>query len=160
MQYMVSDGETFFHDERRNTISTIEVIDPDALGFKITNKDPDGRYVIEKQIIGDPHLNCLLMHTKFTVAPEWQGRLASVRHLRAAPEHRRLAQQRRSDASQRPAFPDRHTATTFTWRWERDSGFVQALLRIRGRQRWLDRPGAQLQDGLGVRLARPTATSR
>ena len=75
MQYMVSDGETFFHDERRNTISTIEVIDPDALAFKITNKDPDGRYVIEKQIIGDPHLNCLQVRTRFTVAPEWQGRL-------------------------------------------------------------------------------------
>ena len=75
IQYMVSDGETFFHDERRNTVSTIEAIDPDALGFKITNKDPQGRYVIEKQIIGDPHLNCLLVRTKFTVAPQWEGLL-------------------------------------------------------------------------------------
>jgi glucoamylase len=75
LQYMVSDGETFFHDERRNTISTIELIDPGALGFKITNTDPDGRYSIEKQIISDPHLNCLLIHTKFNPAPEWQGRL-------------------------------------------------------------------------------------
>ena len=75
LQYMVSDGETFFHDERRNTISKIELIDPGALGFKITNTDPEGRYTIEKQIIGDPHLNCLLIHTKFNVAPEWQGRL-------------------------------------------------------------------------------------
>ena len=75
LQYMVSDGETFFHDERRNTISKIELIDPGALGFKITNTDPEGRYSIEKQIIGDPHLTCLLIHTKFNVAPEWQGRL-------------------------------------------------------------------------------------
>lgn len=75
LQYMVSDGETFFHDERRNTLSKTEMIDPAALGFRITNTDPDGRYVIEKQIIGDPHLSCLLIHTKFTVAPEWQGRL-------------------------------------------------------------------------------------
>lgn len=75
LQYMVTDGETFFHDERRNTISTIELIDPDALGFKITNKDPEGRYSIEKQIIGDPHLNCLLVHTKFNVDPRWQGKL-------------------------------------------------------------------------------------
>ena len=75
LQFMVSDEETFFHDERRNTISTIELIDPGALGFKITNKDPDGRYTIEKQIIGDPHLNCLLIHTRFNVAPAWQGRL-------------------------------------------------------------------------------------
>ena len=75
IQYMISDGETFFHDERRNTISTVELLDPDALGFKITNTDPEGRYVIEKQIIGDPHLNCLLIHTKFMPAPQWQGRL-------------------------------------------------------------------------------------
>jgi len=57
LQYLVTDGETFFHDERRKTISTIELLDPDALGFKITNADPEGRYTIEKQIIGDPHLN-------------------------------------------------------------------------------------------------------
>lgn len=75
LQYLVSDGETFFHDERRKTTSTTELIDPGALGFKITNADPDGRYTIEKQIIGDPHLNCLLIHTKFNVAPEWEGRL-------------------------------------------------------------------------------------
>ena len=75
LQYMVSDGETFFHDERRNTISTVELLDPDALGFKIVNTDPEGRYTIEKQIIGDPHLNCLLVHTKFNVIPEWKGRL-------------------------------------------------------------------------------------
>ena len=75
LQYMVSDGETFFHDERRNTISKVELLDPGALGFKITNTDPAGRYTIEKQIIGDPHLNCLLIHTRFNVAPEWQGRL-------------------------------------------------------------------------------------
>ncbi|HZP22389.1 MAG TPA: glycoside hydrolase family 15 protein, partial [Terriglobales bacterium] len=75
LQFLVSDGETFFHDERRNTVSKTELIDPAALGFRITNSDPEGRYTIEKQIIGDPHLNCLLVHTKFTVAPEWQGRL-------------------------------------------------------------------------------------
>ena len=75
LQYLVSDGETFFHDERRNTISKTELIDPAALGFKVTNTDPEGRYTIEKQIIGDPHLNSLLIHTKFNVAPEWQGRL-------------------------------------------------------------------------------------
>ena len=75
LQYMISDGQTFFHDERRNTISKTELIDPAALGFRITNSDPQGRYSIEKQIICDPHLNCLLIHTKFNVVPEWQGRL-------------------------------------------------------------------------------------
>jgi len=75
LQYLVSDGETFFHDERRNMRSEIECLGPIGLGFKITNYDREGRYSIEKQIIGDPHLSCLLVHTKFNVMPEWQGRL-------------------------------------------------------------------------------------
>jgi glucoamylase len=75
IQYMVTDGETFFHDERRNLQSQIDCVQTSALGFKVTNTDPDGRYVIEKQVIGDPHLSCLLIHTKFNVAPEWQGKL-------------------------------------------------------------------------------------
>jgi len=75
LQYLVSDGETFFHDERRNMRSEIECLGTVGLGFKITNYDREGRYSIEKQIIGDPHLNCLLVHTRFNVMPEWQGRL-------------------------------------------------------------------------------------
>lgn len=75
LQYLVSDGETFFHDERRNMRSEIEILGPAGLGCKLTNYDREGRYSIEKQIIGDPHLSCLLVHTKFNVMPEWQGRL-------------------------------------------------------------------------------------
>ena len=65
-----------------------------GLGVKITNSDPEGRYSIEKQIIGDPHLSCLLVHTKFNVAPEWQGRLHLYRALRSPHADRRMAQQR------------------------------------------------------------------
>src|SRR5271169_1986382 len=75
LQYLVSDGETFFHDERRNMRTEMDCLQNAALGVKITNFDREGRYSIEKQIITDPHLNCLLVHTRFNVAPEWQGRL-------------------------------------------------------------------------------------
>jgi glucoamylase len=75
LQYLVTDGETFFHDERRHMRSQIECVATAALGFKVTNTDPEGRYSIEKQIIGDPHLSCLLIHTRFNVAPAWQGKL-------------------------------------------------------------------------------------
>jgi glucoamylase len=75
LQFLVSDGETFFHDERRHTVSTTECRESAALGYTVTNSDPQGRYSIEKTIIGDPHLPCLLIHTKFNVAKEWQGRL-------------------------------------------------------------------------------------
>ena len=75
IQYLVTDGETFFHDERRRMQSQIDCVATAALGFKVTNRDPQGRYAIEKQIIGDPHLSCLLVHTRFNVTPAWQGRL-------------------------------------------------------------------------------------
>ena len=75
LQFMVTDGETFFHDERRHMISAMEDLGSAALGVRIVNHDPEGRYTIEKEIIGDPHLSCVLLHTKFNVVPEWQGKL-------------------------------------------------------------------------------------
>lgn len=74
-QFMITDGETFFHDERRHMLSTMTDLGSAALGVKIVNQDPDGRYTIEKEIIGDPHLSCVLINTKLTVTPAWQGRL-------------------------------------------------------------------------------------
>ncbi len=75
LQYLVTDGETFFHDERRHMRTELGCIDDHALGFHVTNFDPEERYCIEKFIIGDPHLSCLLVHTRFNVTPKWQGRL-------------------------------------------------------------------------------------
>ncbi len=75
LQFLVTDGETFFHDERRHMTARLDCFGAFGLGCQVTNSDPDGRYSIEKVVIGDPHLSCLLVHTKFHVAPAWQGRL-------------------------------------------------------------------------------------
>ncbi len=74
-QFVVSDGESFFHDERRCMDTKLDCLGSAALGFKITNSDREGRYSIEKTVIGDPHLPCLLVRTKINIVPEWQGRL-------------------------------------------------------------------------------------
>lgn len=37
-----------------------------ALGFRCSNRDPDGRYIIRKEVISDPHLPCLLVRTSIT----------------------------------------------------------------------------------------------
>src|SRR5207253_4044639 len=63
LQYLVTDGETFFADERRGMDSEIECLDGSTLGYRIVNRDPKGRFTIEKKIIGDPHLNCVLINT-------------------------------------------------------------------------------------------------
>jgi glucoamylase len=64
LQYLVTDGETFFHDEKRHLDSEVESLSNHALGFRITNTDPQKRYRIIKEVIGDPHQDCVLIHTK------------------------------------------------------------------------------------------------
>ena len=66
LQYLVTDGKTFFHDEKRHLKSKCERLSDHALGYRITNVDPGGRYAIIKEIITDPHLGCILQHTKLS----------------------------------------------------------------------------------------------
>jgi len=64
LQLLITDGSTFFQEEKRDLISTTETLE-DCLGFRITNKDPKGRYTITKEVITDPHLSCVLQHISF-----------------------------------------------------------------------------------------------
>lgn len=64
LQFLVTDGTSFFHDERRNFRGTIDCVAGAALGFEVTNREREGRYAIHKTIIGDPHQNCLLVRTR------------------------------------------------------------------------------------------------
>ncbi|HJX83970.1 MAG TPA: glycoside hydrolase family 15 protein, partial [Candidatus Angelobacter sp.] len=74
-QFLITDGETFFHEEKRDLVAHVERIDADALGYRLVSKDPDGRYTLTKEIITDPHQPCVLVHTNFVVAKEWQTKL-------------------------------------------------------------------------------------
>ncbi len=64
LQYLVTDGETFFHDERRHTTCKIEQLSNHSLGFRLTNTNERHGYRIVKEIITDPHYACLLVHTR------------------------------------------------------------------------------------------------
>jgi glucoamylase len=64
LQFLFTDGETFFHDERRNFHCEIDCISEAALGFEVINREKEGRYKIHKTILGDPHQNCLLIRTR------------------------------------------------------------------------------------------------
>jgi glucoamylase len=75
LQYLVTDGATFFHDERRHLVSEVECLDPHALGVRITTSDPEGRYRIHKRIITDPHQPCILIRTRLEASPEMKGKL-------------------------------------------------------------------------------------
>lgn len=44
LQFLVTDGATFFHEERRHLQTTTEHLTPHALGYRSRNADPAGRY--------------------------------------------------------------------------------------------------------------------
>src|SRR5579885_1154474 len=64
LQYLITDGETFFHDERRHLDSRILRPEPYALGYEMVNTDRHGRYRLVKEVIADPRRSCLLIRTR------------------------------------------------------------------------------------------------
>ena len=75
LQYLITDGETFFHDSRRNLTSTHEYLARHTLGFRIVSTEKQGRYRIIKEIIADPRLPCILIHTRLEAEPVLLARL-------------------------------------------------------------------------------------
>lgn len=75
LQLLITDGRSFFHEEKRDLKWEIEYIERHSLGFRIESSDPEGRYRLIKEIISDPHQPCVLMHVRLEPAPEWDGQL-------------------------------------------------------------------------------------
>jgi len=75
MEFLITDGETFFHEEKRDLLSTFEYIDPEALGVRYVNSDPVGRYRLIKEIICDPHHSVVLTHVRIEGDEELLPRL-------------------------------------------------------------------------------------
>jgi glucoamylase len=69
LQFLVTDGETFFHDTRRSHDSRLEPFPDRALGVRIMSSDREGRYRISKELITDPHQPTLLLRTLLEVDP-------------------------------------------------------------------------------------------
>src|SRR3990170_8882437 len=76
LQYLISDERTFFHEEKSHLlVSSMERLSNHTLGYRVTTTDPERRYTITKEIISDPHLPCLLQHTRLTGDEAWLSRL-------------------------------------------------------------------------------------
>src|ERR1700677_1845931 len=75
MEFLVTDGETFVHEEKRDLQSTFEYIHPEALGVRYVNRDPEGRYTLSKEIICDPHHSVVLTHVRIEGDAELLPRL-------------------------------------------------------------------------------------
>ena len=64
MQFLITDGETFLHEERRDLQTEISCLEQGALGYRVIASDPGGKYRLVKEIISDPHQPCVLIHTQ------------------------------------------------------------------------------------------------
>ena len=75
MGFLLSDGETFFHEDKRDLDHTFEYIDADALGVRIISRDRQGRYVLTKEIVCDPHQSTVLVHARIDGNEDFLNRL-------------------------------------------------------------------------------------
>ena len=67
LQFLVTDGESFLHEERKDFKSQVEYPVTGALLYRLTNTEKDGRYRIIKEVMTDPHASVLLMNAKLEI---------------------------------------------------------------------------------------------
>ncbi len=67
-EFLVTDGEAFFSEEKRDTEQKTEHLSEGVPGYLLTNKCMQGKYTITKKIISDPFRDSLLQYIKFTPA--------------------------------------------------------------------------------------------
>jgi glucoamylase len=66
MELLFTDGETFFHEEKRDLEYDFHYVDPKALAVRVEASDLKGRYTVTKEFISDPHHPVVLMNVKIT----------------------------------------------------------------------------------------------
>jgi glucoamylase len=69
-QFLISDGETFCHEEKRDLDHLVEYPERDCLFYRLTNSERNGRYRIIKHVLADPHRSVLLVQTKVEILDE------------------------------------------------------------------------------------------
>lgn len=74
-QFLITDGATFFHEERRDLAGEVVRIEAESLGYHVISDDPQGRYRLVKEIISDPHSACVLIRARLIPANGWAGKL-------------------------------------------------------------------------------------
>src|SRR5262245_1963502 len=76
LQFLITDGATFCHEEKRDLDHLIEYPERDCVLYRLTNSERHGRYRLVKEVLADPHRSVLLMHTKVEARDEsLRGRL-------------------------------------------------------------------------------------
>ena len=69
-EFLITDGESFIHEEKRDLKHQLEMPEPDAMLYRLTNSAPDGRYRLIKEIITDPHRTVVLVRVRLEIPDE------------------------------------------------------------------------------------------
>ena len=77
--FLVTDGSSFFSEERRHTHSAVSTLAPGVPAYQFVNTCVHGRYRIEKAVLSDPLRHVVLQRVRFSAL---QGSLADY-HLYA-----------------------------------------------------------------------------
>ncbi len=75
MEFLITDGATFFHEEKRDCERHFSYIDPVAPGPRQVNRDPEGRYTLTKETICAPHASVVLVRVRMEADPDILPRL-------------------------------------------------------------------------------------
>jgi glucoamylase len=62
---LVTDGKSFFSEEKRHCRFEVAPVEPGVPAFRLVNTELGGKYRIEKEIFADPHRNVVLQKTRF-----------------------------------------------------------------------------------------------
>ena len=65
---IVTDGKTFFSEEKRHCQYEVAYLAPAVPAYRLTNMCLDGRYRITKEILADPQRDVVWQHTEFTAS--------------------------------------------------------------------------------------------
>jgi glucoamylase len=62
---LVTDGKSFFSEEKRHCKFEVAPVEPGVPAFRLVNTELGKKYRIEKEIFADPHRNVVLQKTRF-----------------------------------------------------------------------------------------------
>ena len=69
-EFLISDGKTFCHEEKRDLDYRVEYPEHNCLLYRLINSERNGRYQLVKELLTDSHRSVFLMHTKLEVNDE------------------------------------------------------------------------------------------
>ena len=75
-EFIVTDGQSYFSEEKRNCKFAISPLEPGVPAFSLINTELEGRYRIHKEILTDPYRNVVLQKIRFEAL---KGALADYR---------------------------------------------------------------------------------